>query len=659
MGPQHPSTHGVLRLILEIDGETVTEARAGIGYLHTGIEKNMEYRTWVQGVTFCTRMDYLMPMFQEAAYCLAIERLLGVTDQIPERASVIRVLMMEMTRISSHLICLGTGGMEMGATTVMTVSFRERERLLRVIEMITGLRMNNAYIRPGGVAQDLPPGSIDALREMVPELRRGLGELEALLNENPILKGRTVDVGVLSLAGCMALGITGPVLRSTGLPHDLRKLDPYCGYETYDFDVITRTSQDAYGRLRIRIDEMYESLKIIEQCTDRLQEHRGRQQLGHDRGQEDRLARTAGPRRRRPRQQPRPHPRDHGQLDGVAHPPLQARDRGLPGAGRTGLPGRRVRQGRARLPPRLRRWHPALPGALPRPELQQPAGRGRDVRGRPDRRRHRRRGIDRPRHGRCRPLMSGNHTADASGHLTVSAESKVPYAADVLEQLHVDAAAVIARYPQKRSALLPLLHLVQSVDGYVAGRGISFCAEVLDLTEAEVSGVATFYTQYKRHPNGEYTVGVCTNTLCAIMGGDLIFERVSEHLGLGHDETTEDGKITLERVECNAACDYAPVVMANWEFFDNQTPESTIALVEDLRAGKDVAPTRGADKVCTFKEVSRVLAGFEDGRADEGVGAGPASLLGLKIANERGWTAPGANGSTSSSSTPDGKDASK
>ncbi|EWS99862.1 NADH dehydrogenase [Intrasporangium oryzae NRRL B-24470] len=275
MGPQHPSTHGVLRLILEIDGETVTEARAGIGYLHTGIEKNMEYRTWVQGVTFCTRMDYLTPMFQEAAYCLAIEKLLGITDQIPERASVIRVLMMEMTRISSHLICLGTGGMEMGATTVMTIAFRERERLLRIIEMITGLRMNNAYIRPGGVAQELPPGSTDAMREMVPEVRRGLGELEALLNENPIVKGRMVDVGVLDLAGCMALGITGPVLRSTGLPHDLRKLDPYCGYETYDFDVITRTSQDAYGRLRIRIDEMYESLKIIEQCIDRLQVDEG------------------------------------------------------------------------------------------------------------------------------------------------------------------------------------------------------------------------------------------------------------------------------------------------------------------------------------------------------------------------------------------------
>jgi NADH-quinone oxidoreductase subunit E len=228
----------------------------------------------------------------------------------------------------------------------------------------------------------------------------------------------------------------------------------------------------------------------------------------------------------------------------------------------------------------------------------------------------------------------------ASGHLTVPAESKEPYAADVLEQLHRDAEQVIARYPQKRSALLPLLHLVQSVDGYVTGRGINFCAEVLDLTRAEVSGVATFYTQYKRHPNGEYTVGVCTNTLCAIMGGDEIWEAVSEHLGVGHDETTPDGKITLERVECNAACDFAPVVMANWEFFDNQTPESTKQLVDDLRAGKSVKPSRGPSTVCTFKQVSRVLAGFHDGLADEGVGAGPASLEGLRVARANNWTAP-------------------
>ena len=226
MGPQHPSTHGVLRLILELDGETVTETRAGVGYLHTGIEKNMEYRSWTQGVTFCTRMDYLMPMMQETVFCLSVERLLGITDQVPERATIIRVLMMELTRISSHLVALGTGGLEMGATTVMTVGFRERERVLSIIEMITGLRMNNAYVRPGGVVQDLPRGVFDKIRDTIPMLRRGLRELESLLVENPLLKGRTVGVGYLDLTGCIALGITGPILRSAGLPHDLRKAEP-------------------------------------------------------------------------------------------------------------------------------------------------------------------------------------------------------------------------------------------------------------------------------------------------------------------------------------------------------------------------------------------------------------------------------------------------
>jgi len=251
--------------------------------------------------------------------------------------------------------------------------------------------------------------------------------------------------------------------------------------------------------------------------------------------------------------------------------------------------------------------------------------------------------------------MSGENFGmqTAAGHLTVSAESKEPYAADVLEGLYRDAEEVVARYPQRRSALLPLLHLVQSVDGYVTGRGIDFCAEVLDLTRAEVSGVATFYTQYKRHPNGEYTVGVCTNTLCAIMGGDQIWDEVSEHLGIGHDETTPDGKITLERVECNAACDFAPVVMANWEFFDNQTPETTRQLVDDLRAGKDVRPTRGPDRVCTFKQVSRVLAGFHDGLADQGVGAGPASVEGLRVAREHDWTAPGSRSEAQSEHQPE------
>jgi NADH-quinone oxidoreductase subunit D len=270
MGPQHPSTHGVLRLILTLDGETVTELRPVIGYLHTGIEKNMEFRTWTQGVTFCTRMDYLAPLFNETAFCLATERLLGVEARIPERASVIRVLMMELNRISSHLTAIGTFGLEIGATTVFLYGMREREKVLDLFELITGLRMNHAYIRPGGVSQDLPSGALEKIREFLSVMPGLLGELHKLLDVAPIFLARTRNIAYLDLAGCMSLGVTGPVLRSAGLPWDLRKSQPYCGYETYDFDVPVQTSCDAYGRYLIRMDEMDQSLRIIEQCVDRL-----------------------------------------------------------------------------------------------------------------------------------------------------------------------------------------------------------------------------------------------------------------------------------------------------------------------------------------------------------------------------------------------------
>jgi len=270
MGPQHPSTHGVLRLILELEGETVTEARCGIGYLHTGIEKSTEYRTWTQGVTFVTRMDYLSPFFNETAYCLGVERLLGITDQIPERATVIRVMLMELNRISSHLVCLATGGMELGALTAMTYGFRERELVLDIFELITGLRMNSAYVRPGGLAQDIPDSAVSEIAATVKLLRKRIPDTGALLIDNSVWMARTEGIGHLSLAGCMALGVTGPILRATGLPHDLRKSQPYCGYENYEFNVMTRDTCDAYGRFLIRIDEMFESLNIVEQCLDKL-----------------------------------------------------------------------------------------------------------------------------------------------------------------------------------------------------------------------------------------------------------------------------------------------------------------------------------------------------------------------------------------------------
>lgn len=207
------------------------------------------------------------------------------------------------------------------------------------------------------------------------------------------------------------------------------------------------------------------------------------------------------------------------------------------------------------------------------------------------------------------------------------------WTADVVARLGADATELMGRYPQPRSSLLPLLHLVQSEEGFVSPQGIEFCAAQLGLTTAEVSAVATFYTMYKRRPVGDYHVGVCTNTLCAVMGGDEIFAALKDHLDVGNDETTLDGAITLEHIECNAACDYAPVMTVNWEFFDNQTPSSARDLVDALRTGETVTPTRGP-ALCTFKQQERLLAGFYDGRADEGVGAGPATLLGLTLLTE-------------------------
>ncbi len=265
MGPQHPSTHGVLRLVLELEGETVTQARSVIGYLHTGIEKNCEYRTWTQGVTFVTRADYLSPLFTETAYCLAVEKLLGA--EIPRRAQQLRVLLMEINRIGSHLVALATGGMELGALTGMTNGFREREVILHLLEFLTGLRMNHAFIRPGGLAQDMPEGWQDKVLEAVAHFDKELPGYDKLLTAQPIWRQRLEGVGYLPLDGCLALGASGPILRAAGLPWDLRKTEPYCGYEEYKFDVPTATEGDCYARYRLRVAEMHESLRIIKQVV--------------------------------------------------------------------------------------------------------------------------------------------------------------------------------------------------------------------------------------------------------------------------------------------------------------------------------------------------------------------------------------------------------
>ena len=270
MGPQHPSTHGVLRLLLELDGETVIRCKPIVGYLHTGIEKNTEYRTWVQGVSYVTRADYLSPFFNELAYCLAVERLLGI--EAPPRAQVLRVMLCELNRIASHLVWVATGSLELGAVSMMLYGFREREVILDIFEAVTGLRMNHSYIRPGGVIMDLPPEGPRMIAKFLDTMPARIDDYERILNDNPIWLERNVGVGKLSAEDALALGVTGPILRSAGVPIDLRKDEPYSGYETYDFDVPVRTEADAYSRYVIRIAEMRESLRIVEQALERLAE---------------------------------------------------------------------------------------------------------------------------------------------------------------------------------------------------------------------------------------------------------------------------------------------------------------------------------------------------------------------------------------------------
>jgi NADH-quinone oxidoreductase subunit D len=270
MGPQHPSTHGVLRLLLELDGETVVSARPIIGYLHTGIEKNCEYRTWQQAVAFVTRADYLSPFFNELAYCLAVERLLGV--QAPPRAQVIRVMVCEMNRIASHLVWLATTGLELGAVSVMLYGFRERELIIDIFEAITGLRMNHGYIRIGGLVMDLPQDAPQRIRDFLGVMPGRIREYENLLSANPIWLGRNRGVGILSAEDAVAFGVTGPPLRASGVARDVRRDEPYCGYESFEFDVVTRDGADCYARFEVRIEEMKQSLRIIEQCLDRLAE---------------------------------------------------------------------------------------------------------------------------------------------------------------------------------------------------------------------------------------------------------------------------------------------------------------------------------------------------------------------------------------------------
>lgn len=268
MGPVHPSTHGVLRLLLELDGETVNECLPVIGYLHTGMEKECEDNNWRGAVTIVTRMDYLAPLFNEQAYSMAVEQLLGI--EVPPRAKYIRTFLAEMNRLASHLVWWGTQGLDMGAMSAMFYGFRERELILDFFEMITGLRMNHGYFIPGGVWEDLPPGWERAARNITAQMPKRINDYEALLTENPIFLERTKGIGYISAHEARALGATGPIARAVGIDWDLRRDMPYEAYGDVTFDVPIATEGDVYARYRVRVAEMRESVKIMEQLMDKM-----------------------------------------------------------------------------------------------------------------------------------------------------------------------------------------------------------------------------------------------------------------------------------------------------------------------------------------------------------------------------------------------------
>ncbi len=270
MGPQHPATHGVLRLVLELDGETVVHCSPEIGYLHTGIEKQAESHTWQQAVTDTDRMDYLSPLMNNLGYCLAVERLLGI--EVPRRTQYIRALMAELSRIASHLVWLGTYALDLGAVSVFFYAFQAREAILDMYEAVAGVRMNLAYIRVGGLMADIPPQLPAMVLRFLDELPRWQHDFRALLDNNPIFLGRTKGIGRLDRSQCEAYGVTGPALRAAGVPWDLRKITPYSGYEEFEFAVPTRDEADCYARYQVRMDEISESAKIVRQAVEGMPE---------------------------------------------------------------------------------------------------------------------------------------------------------------------------------------------------------------------------------------------------------------------------------------------------------------------------------------------------------------------------------------------------
>ena len=540
MGPQHPSTHGVLRVVLELDGETVVKARPEIGYLHTGIEKSCEALTYSQAITLTDRIDYLAPLSNNLGYCLAVEKLLGL--EVPKRAQYIRVLLTEMTRLNSHLVWLGTHAMDLGATSVMLYCFREREEILKIFEMVSGQRMMTSYFRIGGLALEPPPGWLDRVRRFIDMFPSRIEEYEELLTRNRIWLMRTQGIGILEAKDAIALGVSGPMLRAAGVAYDVRKFFPYSSYEEFDFDVPTRTESDCYARYLVRAGG---NAREPENCPPGHGQNSAR---GADQGRRAGHCSAAA--------------RKDEDGDGSADLSLQDFHRGLCAAARRSLSAHRIAARRGGLLRCERRFAEALPREGARAFVRQSAGVAQACRRRPGGRPDRLHRNDRHRPRRSGPLM------------------ELP---PVLEQKFQ---TLIARYPIKRSALVPMALYAQDALGYVSDELIAEIASRLDLNPLQVTETLAYYSMIRRKPAGKYHVQVCTNVSCMLRGGNEVYDFVQKKLEIGNKEVTADGMFSLEEVECIGACTGAPAMQVNYDFYENldRAPHRSICWTLSTRA---------------------------------------------------------------------------
>ena len=510
-GPQHPAAHGVLRLLLEMNGEVVERADPHIGLLHRGTEKFIEVRPYLQSIPYFDRLDYCAMLMQEHSFVLAVEKLLGT--EVPIRAQYIRVLFDEITRILNHLLNVTTMALDVGAMTPLLWMFEEREKLMEFYEAVSGQRMHANYYRFGGVNRDMPAGLDERISAWIDQFGPRLDDVDNLLTENRIFKQRTVDIGIVSTEDALAWGFTGPCLRASGLPWDLRKAQPYEVYDRMDFDIPVGKNGDCWDRYLVRMLEIRESLKIMRQCLEQMPE-------GPVRVQDQKVT-------------PPPRAEMKRSMEALIHH-FKLYTEGRACAGRRGLRRDRERQGRVRGVPGGRRHQPALALQDPLAGLRPPRGAGLHEQGAHAGRRAGDHRLDRHRVRGDRPVSAHGGKAEVVGAMAPDAAT-FEFTAENLAEAQV----ILARYPEagRQSALLPLLHLAQAQHGgWLPQACLDYLADFLRIPRIRVYEVASFYDMYNTVPVGRIQVRVCTTTPCWLCGSDDVVRACKDTLGVGIGE---------------------------------------------------------------------------------------------------------------------------